>query len=363
MNFLRAAAAGSSLLFLLSACSPGDGQGGRNGWGKKWGDKPQGEPEAVPVRVQSLERGPISQKMLTTSTVDPVRRVDLVSKASGLVKERPVAEGDLVTAGHVIARLEDRELALALRKAEVNAAKTKADFEQMTDLLNQKIVSVDEYRKAEQAFATAQLEAETAKVALENAVLIAPIAGTLTKLDVQVGKHIAANAVLGEITDLTELECTIHVPERDVLRLAEGQPAEVASESLKNAFPARVKRVNPVIDRASGTARAILALDDATGKLKPGMFVDVSIVIETHPTALLVPKRALVWDEGRPGVFVAKGGAASWRELTLGFQERDVAEVLKGAEADEPVIVVGQNGLKEGTKIRVLGEAEAPARQ
>lgn len=345
-----------ALLLPLAAASCGPAGGGPPGggkWGKKGGDAPA---EAVPVKVEGLKRGLIAQKLLTTSTVDPVRRVDLVSKASGIVKEIAAAEGAVVKAGDVVARLDDDELALAVKKAEVNESKAKADYEHSATLLKEKFVSVDEFRKVEQAWRTAELEVESARLALANATIVAPIAGTVTRLDVQRGRYVTANAALGEITDLSELECVIHVPEKDALRLAEGQPAEIASESLKSVFPARVKRVNPVIDRTSGTAKAYLALEDASGRLKPGMFIDVSIVIEPHPDALLVPKKALVYDEGRPGVFVRKGDTVKWSELTLGFQEKDEAEVLKGAEAGDEVVMVGQSGLKDGAKIRVIVE-------
>ncbi|MBI2921452.1 MAG: efflux RND transporter periplasmic adaptor subunit [Planctomycetes bacterium] len=344
-----------ALLLPLAAASCGPAGGGppEGKWGKKGGDAPA---EAVPVKVAGLKRGLIAQKLLTTATVDPVRRVDLVSKASGVVKEIAAPEGSAVKAGDVVARLDDEELALAVKKAEVNESKARADYEHSGTLLKEKFVSLDEFRKVEQAWRTAELEVESAGLALANATIKAPIAGTVTRLDVQKGRYVSANAALGEITDLSELECVIHVPEKDALRLAEGQPAEIASESLQAAFPAKVKRVNQVIDRTSGTAKAYLALEDASGRLRPGMFIDVSIVIEPHPDALLVPKKALVYDEGRPGVFVRKGESVKWSELTLGFQEKDEAEVLKGAELGDEVVMVGQSGLKDGAKIRVIVE-------
>lgn len=341
------------LVLLAPGCGQGGGEGERGG---RWGKKPGAPSEAVPVRTEKLGRGPIALRLLTTSTVDPVRRVDVVPKASGIVSELPVAEGSLVAAGAILARLDAEELALAHRKSEVAEKKTRDDYERMKNLLAENFVSVDEYRKAEQAWQTAKLEEEAAKLALDNTTIRAPIAGTVTRLDVQKGKHIQANAAFCEITDLAELECVIFVPERDLFRLRESQPADVSSETLEAKFAATVKRINPVIDRSSGTAKAYLALSDPERRLRPGMFVDVSIVLEPRDKALLVPKKALVFDEGRPGVFVKKGEEAKWSELELGFQEKDIAEVTRGASEGDEVIVVGQNGLKDGTKVKVLTE-------
>ena len=324
--------------------------------GGKWGKKSGAPVEAVPVKTEKLGRGPIALRLLTTSTIDPVRRVEMFSKATGIVKELLVAEGAVVAAEDVLARLDDAELALAKEKADVGERKAKDDYDHMKNLLAEKYVSVDEFRKAEQAWQTARLEVESAKLALANATVKAPISGTVTRLDLQKGKYITANGSFGEITDLSELECVIYVPEKDVFRLREKQPADVSSESLDARFVASVKRINPVIDRTSGTAKAYLSISDPEKRLRPGMFVDVSIVLEPHDKALLVPKRALVFDEGRPGVFVKKGEEAKWSELELGFQEKDIAEVVKGASEGDEVIVVGQSGLKDGTKVKVMAE-------
>ncbi|MCE9582962.1 MAG: efflux RND transporter periplasmic adaptor subunit [Planctomycetes bacterium] len=345
------------LLFLALAAGCGQGSGTPGeGAGSKWGKKPGGAQEAVPVRTEKLGRGPIALRLLTTSTVDAVRRVEVVSKAAGIVKELLVVEGGTVEAGRVIARLDDDELALVKKKADVNLAKAKDDYEHTKTLLAEKYVSVDEFRKTEQAYQTAQLEVETATLALANATIKASITGTVTRLDVQKGKYLAMNAAFGEITDLGELECAIFVPERDLFRLHTDQPADVASETLGLKFEGKVKRVNAVIDRSSGTAKAYLSVQDPEGRLRPGMFVDVSIVLEPHDQALIVPKKALVFDEGRPGIFVKKGEEAKWSELELGFQEKDRAEVMKGAMEGDEVIVVGQNGLKDGTKVKVMAE-------
>jgi membrane fusion protein (multidrug efflux system) len=341
------------LPLLVAGCDAGGGppEKGDGKWGRK-----KGEEEAVPVKVEKLGRGLISQRLLTTTTVEAVHRIDLVARAGGPVQEIFAAEGGLVEAGKPVARLDDEGLRLAEKKADVNASKARADFEHMETLLKDKFVSLDEFRKAEQAWKTAQLELETAQLAVRNATILAPIGGTLTKFELQMGRHVASGAVIGEITDLRTLECVIFVPERDVLKLTVGQPATVASDSLKAEFGATVKRVGAVVDRTSGTSKAWLEVKDPGAVLRPGMFVDVAIVIEPHPDALLVPKKALVFDEGKPGVFVRTAETVKWSALTLGFQEKDVAEVLEGAKDGDEVVVVGQNGLKDGAKIKVLTE-------
>ena len=90
--------------------------------------------------------------------------------------------------------------------------------------------------------------------------------------------------------------------------------------------------------------------------IRPGSFVGVHIVRETHPEALVVPREAVLRELQRAHVFVTDGEIAEKREVTLGLEEDLVVEALTGLEPGEQVIVAGQGGLKDGSAIKVLGQ-------
>ena len=137
--------------------------------------------------------------------------------------------------------------------------------------------------------------------------------------------------------------------------LSVGQPARITTDLLPDDdFPGRIIRISPVVDPNSGTFRVTLAIDDADERLRPGMFVTTRIVTATHDEALLVPKRAVVYDDGYPHVFVVQDSTARKIQLDVGFEDTENLEVLSGVGRGDSIVVVGQNGLKDLARVRVI---------
>jgi membrane fusion protein (multidrug efflux system) len=134
-----------------------------------------------------------------------------------------------------------------------------------------------------------------------------------------------------------------------------GQPARVTTDFLPDeSFEARVLRISPVVDPGSGTFKVALAVSDDGLRLRPGMFITAHIVTATHADAVLVPKRAVVYDDGLPHVFVVRDSTATRRQLEVGFEDGEHLEVLNGTTRGDMVVVVGQNGLKDQAKVRII---------
>jgi len=111
-----------------------------------------------------------------------------------------------------------------------------------------------------------------------------------------------------------------------------------------------VKRISPLVDADSGTVEVIVDVP-FDRNLRPGMYVSAQIVLDTHEDALAIPKRALVYEDELPHVFVVEQGVAKQRELDLGYQEPERVEVLTGLTGDEWVVLVGQSALKEDSAV------------
>ena len=140
--------------------------------------------------------------------------------------------------------------------------------------------------------------------------------------------------------------------------LRPGQLAFVTTDFMPDSeFSAHILRISPVVDPGSGTFKVTLGLTNGHTNLKPGMFVNTKIVTSTHDDALLVPKRAVVYDDGMPHVFVVKDSTARKVRLQVGFGDSRNLEVESGVSRGDQIVVVGQNGLKDKARVRViLGE-------
>jgi membrane fusion protein (multidrug efflux system) len=144
-----------------------------------------------------------------------------------------------------------------------------------------------------------------------------------------------------------------------VLGLGPGREVRIAlnaDESIR--FGGRIRQISEVVDTATGTVKVTVEAENPPQGVRPGSFVSVHIVRETHEQAILVPREAVLRELQTAHVFVASEETAEKREVTLGLEEGLMVEAISGVEAGDRVIVAGQGGLKEGSPIKILGEPE-----
>jgi membrane fusion protein (multidrug efflux system) len=164
------------------------------------------------------------------------------------------------------------------------------------------------------------------------------------------------------VTAFEPLLATLHVPERELSRLAAGQPAVLSADALPGKrFVGVIDRISPVVDADSGTFRVTVELTDDTGRLRPGMFGRFDIVYDRRDNAVLVPVESVLMEDGEASVFVVEGQEATRRSVTVGYRNNGHLEILSGIEPGETVVVTGQASLRTGATVQVLGAEEPVA--
>ncbi len=357
------------VLVTLAGCSDGDGDGSgeRSGRGR-----PGGMPgsfdgagdAAVPVEVASVERRGIASFIETNGTLEAEYEVDIVARVAAPIVELLAEEGMVVEKGQLVARLDDIELRAQLEVSRVTLNETKLSYERATELQRGELISTEEFERAKAVFESARATFEANSITLDYTQVRAPFGGWIILRYVDVAENLTANAPLFRISDFTPLLCPIRVPERGLSRLRVGQRAHLTVETWPDErFDADVLRISPVVDASTGTVKVTLQVD-SRDKLRPGMFARVFVETERHDDTLVIPKTALSLESIGDTVYVAAGDVASRREVTLGFREGDYVEILSGVAEHDLVVIVGQDGLSEGTPLQVLrrdGESQTPS--
>ena len=329
-------------------------------------DDDSADASTVPVRAEPARRGLLETTVRSSSTVESVQSVDMMTEVSGTVTAVSVEEGARVGNGHVLARLDsplqkgerDRSLA-SYRKAE-------EDLERLQSLHDKGFISENEWNEAVHAHDLARTTYEQAQAALDDTILRAPFSGTVAYRDIEVGENVSVGKRVFQVVDLSRLEVEIHLAERYLTRIAVGQKARVTSEFTELVTEGEVLRIAPTVDSATGTVKVTVAVRQEGVVLRPGMFVNVDVVTETHEQALLIPKRALVYEDGEPVVYVVREGLSARVPLGPGQEQGDEREVAEGIEEGELVIVMGQTALKDGAAVSIAavngsGEADGEA--
>lgn len=314
------------------------------------------EVKATPVKVAAVTSGSISQAITSSSTVDAERRADIHLEVAGTVESIAVEEGDRVAAGALLATLRNPALKGELERAETSFARASDEFDSARALFDRGFLSRNEYDTALHAFETARVTAEQARETHEARRITSPIGGTVSLRAIRYGEAVTPGQLAFQVVDLAALRVEVSLPEKDLSRLRSGLQARVSSQVLEvSPFVAgHVERISPVVDPATGTVKVTIALDPAQSLLRPGMFVGVEIVTDTHEQARLVPKRAIVYDEGEPLAFVVRESTATRTPIEIGFTDRDTVEVVAGLDLADRVVVVGQGLLRDGSEVRVV---------
>lgn len=313
-----------------------------------------------PARLATVERGDLARSVVATGRIEPITKVEIKSKANGIIKELKVQVGDRVTVNQVLAELDRDNLAARLREsraaltgadanlraalAELAKNKVEAEgpdvafarrnVERADQLSRDKLISLqnlDDARSAmdqavnRQAVAKSQLGVSDARVAqaratvaqsqaavdrteeeLSNATIRSPLNGVVLSRDIEVGSPVSSILNLGSsatlvmvLGDISQVYVKGKVDEADIGLVRLGQPARITVETFKDRqFEGRVTQIAPMgIEKDNVVNFEVrVSIDNASGELRANMTSNAEIVLEEHKGTLIVPERAVIYD-------------------------------------------------------------------
>ena len=323
--------------------------------------------EAIPVLVAPVVRDALSSLYTTSTTLRADKRATVIARTRGVIERLVVEEGDLVRAGQALAFLENEEQEIAAERARTTRDTQVREFERIGSLRSQELVSEEQFETTRREAADAENAAALAELELSRTVIRAPFSGVVVTRHLDVGATVADGTGVYDIADLVPLYADINVPERHVARLSAGQSVRLSVDASGEEVAARIERIAPAVDPASATVKVTATVEASSG-LRPGAFVRVGIVTDTHDDALIVPRPALVAEGRRWHIYRVDetGGSVEQLEVELGFEEGErveIAGIVGGQDelvAGQQVVVVGASALSDGAAVRVADDETAP---
>ena len=387
------------ILLLLAACSGGGREGGGYGARSDFGKE---KVEVVTlVLVDDVSLGEVADNLSSSAIIESESAADIIPSTSGVVLSLHKDEGDSVRKGDLLAVLENVSLDAGAERSRAELTRVQQQYDEMAQLASRGAVSDRELEDLAYQLQTAKTSAREASRSFGQTRLTAPFDGVVAARDVRVGELASGSTVAFRVVDLEHLRAVTTLPERDLKRVALGQGARLTSAyDDESSATGSVVRLAPVIDATSGTFRVTIQLDHQE-TLRPGQFVTVDLEVDRRRDVVVVPKGALVYEDGIPVVYrfipePEKGGEqaeedeeASEEEpwyaglaamfggedadseeegaeeettepfvaervsVKLGLVDDDFAEVIEGVSEGDRVIVVGQSHLRDGARVRV----------
>lgn len=350
------------LTLLLAGCGGGDGdQGQARGSGKGNGGGKGADQPPVPVAVQESETGSIASYYTATATLAAEKDAEVMARVAGVVQKMLCEEGDMVVVGQELLRIDNAEYRYRLQQAEAARADLESRYERLQKMVDQNLVSTEEFEGMRNDLESARAEEGMAKLNLSYTRVRAPFTGRVVTRHIDVGQNINPGTALFVLSDFDPLLARIHVPAKEFNKLKVDQPVDLVLESDGSRMTGHIKLISPVIDPANGTIKVTVEVTGYPKNTRPGDFAQVSIVTERRMGATLVPKIAVVTDHGERVVYVAADSTAERHVVEVGFEDEVNAEILNGIDAGRSIVVKGQRSLKHGQKIKILEEGVAEA--
>ncbi len=318
---------------------------------------------AVPVEVAPVQLGDIEATVRSAYYLEAEENVKVLSRTSNRVAKLLVEEGDRVELGQLLAQLEDGIQRTQFEKAQVRVDKAREEYTRQKSLFDQSLISEEVFKNAQFELRQLELALDDARRDLDYTRVQAPISGTIVARLVNLGDLVSLNQHVFDLVDMSSLVARIYVPEQELSRIVVGQPARVTSTAMGDqVFDGFVKRIAPVVESRSGTVKVTVGFH-AVGPLRPGMYVSVDIVTAKRSDAILIPKRAIVYDGEQMFVFRWRDGDLVERIRVMpNLVEEENVEPVSGIAVGDLIVVAGQSGLKDGARVRVLvtGESGVP---
>jgi membrane fusion protein, multidrug efflux system len=301
----------------------------------------------VVVEATEVQPADIQDVITAIGTLRSAESVVMKSEISGRIAVISFADGSRVAKGDTLITFD-----ASIQEAQVNQAKAERDLaaaklKRTQDLFDKKFLSaaaLDDARASEQI---AQAKLALAQATLGKMSLRAPFSGVIGIRQVSVGDYIKEGADLVNIEDTSSMKVDFRVPEQASGRLRVGQVVGLQSDaSAGQSFPAKVTAVDSAVDPLGRSLLMRAELRDVSQRLKPGMFMRVTLVLETRKNALTIPEESIVTQQGRLLVFKVVDGKAVSTPVVTGLRvtnkDKAVVEVVKGLAAGDVVVTAGQ---------------------
>lgn len=327
---------------MLSACNAENNKG-------------QAADEAVRVEVTQVKTATSDRTSRYSGTVEEESGTLLSFAVGGTVSRVLVDEGDRVGKGQLIATLDTEQLTHNHASAQAALAQAEDAYRRMEELHGKGSLPEIKWVEAQTALQRARASEQMARKQLADCRLYAPFSGVISKKFAEKGQNVGAGTQIAKLVAVGRMKVKISVPESEMAQISVGQKADVTIEALGGtSMQATVTEKGVAADPLSRSYDVKLSLPKADRKLLPGMVADVALRGGNASMACILPAHIVQIDErNNEFVWLAVGGKAVKRIVTVGGFTADGVTVTSGLADGDMVITAGAQKVSEGMRVEI----------
>lgn len=339
----------------------------------------------ISVAVATASERPWQARLPTVGTLTALQGVDLSLEVAGTVTDVQFQSGQKIKAGQAIVQLDSAVETALLETALADLGLAQVDYNRGSQLVGSQAISKGEFDRLSAVLKKNQATVNQLKASLAKKRIVAPFSGTIGIRQVDVGDYLASGTMIATLQNLSSLYVDFFLPEQSIPQIAVGQPVQITVSAYPTqSFPGTVSAINPKVENSTRNVQVRATLANPDGKLLPGMFAGLQVLLPDPQPRIVVPESAITYtlygnslyvvaqkkaedgnpekdDKGQP-VLIAER-----RFIETGERRDGQVMITKGVQNGEKVVTAGQIKLDNGAHIAIaddktLAEQNSPPR-
>ena len=331
--------------------------------------------QSIPVRILHMRQQDLPLVVESVGRLVSNREVTLSAQVNGVVDAYHADIGDSVKTGQILVNIDDTDYRLSLKEADANRkiAESRLNlaekvYERAQTLLPRKVITPDDFDKAEAEYLSAKASmsrirvlVDIAKERLAKTRIASPFDGLIAERMVEIGQTLGAGQAVMTVTDLSSMRVKIYLSEKDYVQLDNEDPVSVTVEAFPDAdIKGRIDRIGIKADERTNTFAVEIRVDNPRLLLKAGLTARVRITTNIVHEAILVPQSSVQYKKDREEVFVVgPGQQAEVRRVVLGRAVGDLVLIKSGLVPGDQLIVSGGQYVKPGDNVLITAYGQA----
>ncbi len=319
------------------------------------------ESKPVLITIQTVKDTVFNHYVEVQGNVETKQNVLVYPEFQGTLSRVYVKEGQRVSKGQTLARIDDGGLSSQVAQAEAQAALAKTTFERQQRLWDQKIGSEIQYLQAKTQYESAQNVVRQARSQLGKTTVTAPFSGVIDEVVTDQGTVVSPGVALFRIVNLEDMYVTAEIPESYLPTVTKGKKVMVEFPVLGEEIATTVRQTGNYINPANRSFAIEVDVPNKNGRIKPNLTARLLINDYTSENAILIPLNVINENaDGEQYVYIASAKAntdimlAKQKIITTGKSQGDLIEILSGIDSGDKIIVEGARSVKDYQEVKIL---------
>lgn len=311
-------------------------------------------PDPIVVETALAAAGNVVASVSSVGTLQANQSVEIQPEIEGKVASVGFKEGDRVRKGDQLIELDRAILAAELARANATLNFAETEYRRANTLAGQGVGTGRAKEEAASALKIAEANAALAEARLQKTIIVAPFDGIVGLSDVTIGRFLHVGDRIVNLESIDPLKVDFRVPEVFLASLKVGQKISMTVDAFPGqSFIGEVYAIDPLVDVNGRAVKLRARVANPDGHLRPGLFARISLTLDEHDGACLVPESALFPQGGDQFVYVVREGKAHRVKVRLGERSAGEVEILEGVSIGEEVVTSGQLKLFDGAAVAI----------